>query len=115
MNIADNSELYNDAFEQGFRFDLTRYLFAPNWCYKKIIKSNGSANEYGIHILSKLISSQYLYGNAHVDFELHNCFTLFWEKFFFKKPRVQKATARLEESGSVAKILTLVEDCEVDL
>ena len=64
----------------------------------------------------------------------------FWEKFFFKKPRVQRATARLEESGLVtrtfvatslvrdakiakeltlklnhAKLLTLVEDCEVDL
>jgi hypothetical protein len=83
---------------------------------------------------------QSLFGTDGVDYELHNCFAHFWEKFFFKKPRVQRATARLEESGLVtrtfvatslvrdakiakeltlklnhAKLLTLVEDCEVDL
>ena len=128
------------AFEQTFRFDLTRSLFVPNWCYKKILKPNGSSDEYGIHILSELMNLQYLYGTDGVDYELHNSYTHFWEKFFFKKPRVQRATARLEESGLVsrtfvatslvrdakiakeltlklnhAKLLTLVEDCEVDL
>ena len=104
------------------------------------MKPNGSVDEYGVLILAELMNLQYLFGADGVDYQLHNSYTHFWEKFFFKKPRVQRATARLEESGLVtrtfvatsfvrdakiakeltlklnhAKLLTLVEDCEVDL
>ena len=104
MSITDKTILYNDAFEQGLKFDPTRSLFVPNWCYKRILLSNGQADDVGVHILAELMALQQLYGSDGVDFELHDSFTHFWEKFFFKIPQIQRASYRLEASGLVSRL-----------
>lgn len=104
MSITDKTILHNDAFEQGLKFDPTRSLFVPNWCYKRILLSNGQADDVGVHILAELMALQQLYGSDGVDFELHDSFTHFWEKFFFKIPQIQRASYRLEASGLVSRL-----------
>ena len=104
MSITDKTILHNDAFEQGLKFDPTRSLFVPNWCYKRILLSNGQADDVGVHILAELMALQQLYGSDGVDFELHDSFTHFWEKFFFKIPHIQRASYRLEASGLVSRL-----------
>lgn len=104
INIELEHALHNEAIRQCFKFDLTRTLFIPNWCYKKILKPNGFADEIGIHILAELMALQQLYGSDGVDFELKGSFTHFWEKFLFRIPQIQRASYRLESSGLVSRL-----------
>ena len=103
MNITHNNDLHNGAINQTLQYDPTSSLFIPNWCYKKILKPNGFADEYAIHILAELMNLRRCYGTDGVDFKLHDSFTHFWEKFLFTTPRVHRATSCLKRLGLVTK------------
>ena len=108
--IANSNKIFNigsahnddEATEQSFAPDFTS-ISIPNWCYKKILKSNGTANFHAIYILGELIRLQHLTHSDEYDFTLFDSFNHFWKKFLFTTPCVRRATTSLKRLGLVTR------------